>query len=115
MERNYRKIWWRHWLVITCFSVIPLLFVSYSLYSLFYRIYTEKVSETLLNSVENQRESLELYFSERIAQLFTLANTNTFEELTNESYLNKVFELMHVRSNSYMDIGIIDDEGHHLS
>lgn len=115
MERNYRKIWWRHWLAITCFSVIPLLFVSYSLYSLFDRIYTEKVGETLRNSVENQRESLELYFSERIAQLFTLANTNTFEELTNESYLNKVFELMHVRSNSYMDIGIIDDEGRHLS
>ena len=115
MERNYRKIWWRHWLAITCFSVIPLLFVSYSLYALFDRIYTEKVSETLRNSVENQRESLELYFSERISQLFTLANTNTFEELTNENYLNKVFDLMHVRSNSYMDIGIIDDEGRHLS
>jgi two-component system NtrC family sensor kinase len=115
MERNYRKIWWRHWLAITCFSVIPLLFVSYSLYSIFDRIYTDKVSETLRSSVENQRESLELYFSERIAQLFTLANTNTYEELTNESYLSKVFELMHVRSNSYMDIGIIDDDGRHLS
>jgi len=115
MERNYRKIWWRHWLAITCFSVIPLLFVSYSLYALFDRIYTEKVYETLRNSVANQRESLELYFSERISQLYTLANTNTFEELTNEVYLNKVFDLMHVRSNSYMDIGIIDDEGRHLS
>lgn len=115
MERHYRKLWWRHCLAIVCFSVIPLLFVSFSLYSIFDRIYTEKVRETLRNSVENQRDALDLFFNERMAQLFTLANTNTFEDLANESYLSKVFELMHVRSNSYMDIGIIDSEGRHLA
>ena len=115
MERNYRKLWWRHCLAIVCFSVIPLLFVSFSLYTIFDRIYTEKVKETLRNSLENQRDTLDLYFNERIAQLFTLANTNTFENLADESYLNKVFELLHIRSNSYMDIGIIDGEGRHLA
>jgi len=115
MERNYRKLWWQHCLAIICFSVIPLLFVNISLYGLFDRIYTEKVKETLRSSAENQRDSIDLFFNERIAQLYTVANTNTFENLTNESYLNKVFEIMHTKSNSYMDIGIIDHEGNHLS
>jgi two-component system, NtrC family, sensor kinase len=115
MERNYRKLWWQHCLAIICFSVIPLLFVNISLYGLFDRIYTEKVKETLRSSAENQRDSIDLFFNERIAQLYTVANTNTFENLTNESYLNKVFDIMHTKSNSYMDIGIIDNEGNHRS
>lgn len=115
MERNYRKLWWQHCLAIICFSVIPLLFVNISLYGLFDRIYTEKVKETLRSSAENQRDSLDLFFNERIAQLYTVANINTFENLTNESYLNKVFDIMHTKSNSYMDIGIIDNEGNHRS
>lgn len=115
MERNYRKLWWQHCLAIICFSVIPLLFVNISLYGLFDRIYTEKVKETLRSSAENQRDSIDLFFNERIAQLFTVAHTNTFQELANEFELNKVFEIMHTKSNSYMDIGIIDNEGNHLA
>jgi len=115
MKRNYRKLWWQHCLAIIGFSVIPLLFVNISLFTLFDRIYTEKVKESLRSSAENQSDSIELFFNERIAQLFTVANTNTFEELTNESYLNKVFDIMHTKSNSYMDIGIIDNDGNHLS
>jgi len=115
MERNYRKLWWQHCLAIICFSVIPLLFVNVSLYTLFDRIYTQKVTETLRSAAENRRDAIDLFFNERIAQLFTVANTNTFQELTDENYLNKVFEIMHAKSNSYMDIGVIDSEGRHVS
>ena len=115
MERNYRKLWWQHCLAIICFSVIPLLFVNVSLYKLFDKIYTDKVTETLRSSAENRRDAIDLFFNERIAQLFTVANTNTFQELTDENYLSKVFEVMHAKSNSYMDIGVIDSEGRHVS
>ncbi|ADW18995.1 integral membrane sensor signal transduction histidine kinase [Desulfobulbus propionicus DSM 2032] len=115
MERNYRKLWWQHCLAIICFSVVPLLFVNISLYVLFDRIYTDTVTETLRSSAENRRDAIDLFFSERIAQLFTVANTNTFKDLTDENYLNRVFDIMHAKSTSYMDIGIIDNEGRHLS
>jgi len=115
MERNYRKLWWQHCLAIICFSVIPLLFVNGSLYKLFDKIYTDKVTETLRSAAENRRDAIDLFFNERIAQLFTVANTNTFQQLTDENYLGKVFEIMHAKSNSYMDIGVIDSEGRHVS
>ncbi len=115
MERNYRKLWWQHCLAIICFSVVPLLFVNISLYVLFDRIYTDTVMETLRSSAENRRDAIDLFFSERIAQLYTVANTNTFKDLTDENYLNRVFDIMHAKSTSYMDIGIIDNEGRHLS
>ena len=115
MERNYRKLWWQHCLAIICFSVIPLVFVNLSLYKLFDGIYTDKVTESLRSTAENRRDAIDLFFNERVAQLYTVANTNTFQELTDENYLNRVFETMHAKSNSYMDIGIIDSEGNHLS
>lgn len=115
MKRNYRILWWQHCLAIICFSVIPLVFLNLALYKLFDDIYTEKVTETLRSTAENRRDAIDLFLSERLAQLCTVANTNTFQELTDETYLNKVFDVMHTRSNSYMDIGIIDSEGRHLS
>ncbi|MBU1564030.1 MAG: ATP-binding protein [Proteobacteria bacterium] len=114
-ERNYTKLWWRNCLAIICLSVVPLLFVAISLYSLFDGIYTEKVTETLKRTAENRRDAIDLFFNERIAQLYTIANTNTFAALSDETFLKKIFEVMHVKSNSYMDIGVIDDEGNHRS
>ncbi|MDL2285876.1 two-component sensor histidine kinase [Desulfococcaceae bacterium OttesenSCG-928-F15] len=115
MKRNYRKLWWQHFLAIICFSVIPMLFVNLSLYVISDRIYTDKVTESVYSAAENRSDAIALFINERIAQLFTIANTNTFEELTNEDYLNKVFNIMHARSDSYMDIGIIDDKGNHVA
>ncbi|MCL2789421.1 MAG: ATP-binding protein [Desulfobulbus sp.] len=115
MERNYRKLWWQHCLAIIGFSVIPLLLVNFFLYHLFDTTYTDKVMESLRSNAENRRDAIDLFFRERIAQLYTIANANSFQQLTDEGYLNKIFEIMHVKSDSYMDIGIIDSEGRHLA
>jgi len=115
MERNYRKLWWQHCLAIIGFAVIPLLFVNFSLYKLFDRIYTEKVIESLRSDAENRRDTVDLFFRERLAQLYTIANTNTFQQMTDEGYLNRIFEVMHAKSDSYIDISVIDGEGRHLA
>lgn len=115
MERNYIKIWWQHCLAIVGFSVIPLLIVSTSLYIVFNKIYTDQVSETLLNRVEARRDTIDLFLSERISQIYTVAHTNRIHELADEAYLNKLFSIMHAKSDSYVDIGFIDAEGNHLA
>ncbi|MCL2458220.1 MAG: ATP-binding protein [Desulfobulbus sp.] len=115
MERNYRKLWWQHCLAIIGFSVIPLLVVNYSLYMLFDKIYTEKVEDSLRSDAENRRDAIDLFFSERVAQLYTIANTNTFAQMIDEGYLGRIFNIMHAKSDSYMDFGIIDSEGRHLA
>jgi two-component system NtrC family sensor kinase len=37
------------------------------------------------------------------------------KQLSDENFLNKVFQTMQTRSKSYIDIGIIDQEGNHLA
>ncbi|MDK9707231.1 MAG: ATP-binding protein [Desulforhopalus sp.] len=112
-QRNYTKLWWRNCLAIIGLSVFPLLFVTIALYTLFDGIYTDKVTESLKRTAENRRDAIDLFFNERVAQLYTIANTNTFATLTEETFLKTIFEVMHTKSNSFMDIGVIDDEGNH--
>ena len=115
MERNYMKIWWQHCLAIVGFSVIPLLIVNLALFFVFNRIYTQKVSEDLQNRVEERRDTLDLFLDERIAQIFTVAHTHSVETLADEAELGRIFAVMHAKSDSYVDIGLIDQNGRHLA
>ena len=115
MDRNYTKIWWQHCLAIIAFSVIPLLIVSISLYTLFNKIYIERVTENLQNRVEARRDTVDLFLNERVAQIYTVAHTNKIADLTDEASLSRIFAIMHTKSDSYVDIGVIDMDGNHLA
>jgi two-component system NtrC family sensor kinase len=114
-ERKYRQFWWQITLTKILFSVIPLLILAATLYYHFSVSYTAKVLEGLRTLAANRQSSLDLFLEERISQLATLANTNTLAQLSNEEYLNKVFNIMQSRSRSYIDLGIIDQNGDHLA
>jgi len=115
MERNYRTLWWQHFLAIICFSVLPLILVALILYNTYDGIYTNKVEETLRNNAENRRDAIQLFLNERLSQVYMLAHTNTFSELGSEERLDQIFKIMQAKSNSYMDIGIINSAGEHVA
>ncbi len=98
-----------------CFSLIPLFALGITLYYQFHKAYTHKVTEALRTLVQNRRSAIELFFDERISQLTTVAKTQTLERLTNESFLADVFNIMQARSKSFIDLGVIDQEGNHLA
>jgi len=77
--------------------------------------YTAKIMENLKTLVENRRSAMDLFFDERISQLVTMAHTHSLKQVADENYLNKVFNIMQTRSKSYIDIGVIDQEGNHLA
>jgi two-component system NtrC family sensor kinase len=114
-EKKYRQFWWQVTLTKILFSVVPLLVLAATLYYHFSVSYTAKVLEGLRTLAANRQGALDLFLEERVAQLATLANTNTLAQLSNEDYLNKVFNIMQSRSRSYLDLGVIDQNGQHLA
>lgn len=97
------------------FSLVPLFIVGLSLYSQFDRAYTTRVQENLRALVEDRRHALDLFFDERISQLYTVAHTHGFEQLCAPSKLQEVFDLMQRRSKYYVDLGVIDENGDHAA
>ena len=114
-ERQYHKLWWGIILTTLGFSVIPLLILGFVIYQQFSSSYTAKIMENMKTLAENRAASLDLFFEERISQLTSLANTQSLEMLKNEDYLHQVFNIIQARSKSYLDLGVIDQEGNHLA
>jgi two-component system NtrC family sensor kinase len=114
-DKTYRKLWWKIVATTLGFSLIPLFTLGFGIYDQVYVAYTDKTMETLRTLAENRRNAIDLFLDERVAQLYTLAFTNSFENLTNEEYLDRVFTIMQIRSKSFVDLGIIDEDGNHVA
>jgi two-component system NtrC family sensor kinase len=98
-----------------CFSLIPLFALGFTVYYQFSLAYQKKVMDNLKTLVKNRRSAVELFFGERIAQLTTVAKTHTLERLKDEQYLNNLFKILQQRSKSFIDLGVIDDDGQHIA
>jgi two-component system, NtrC family, sensor kinase len=116
MEREYhKKLWWEIILTILAFSVIPLIILGAVIYQEFSKSYYTKIMEDMKTLAENRSSSIDLFLEERISQLASLAHTLPLEQLRDEAYLEKVFNTIQARSRSFLDLGVIDQEGNHLA
>ena len=114
-SKHYFRLRFQIVTMTLCFSLIPLFALGITLYYQFHKAYTNKVTENLRTLVQNRRSAIELFFDERISQLTTVAKTQTLARLTNESYLGEVFNILQARSKSFIDLGVIDEQGTHLA
>jgi len=112
---HYKKLWWNIILATLSFSVVPLFILGGVIYHQFSVSYTAKIMENMKTLAENRASSIDLFLEERISQLTGLANTHSVEQLRNEEYLSKVFNIIQTRSKSFLDLGIIDEDGNHLA
>jgi two-component system, NtrC family, sensor kinase len=114
-EKHYKKLWLKIIFTTLGFSLIPLVALGVTIYYQFSVSYSAKIYENLKTLAENRRSALDLFFDERVSQLATIAHTHSLKQLGDETYLDKLFYTMQTRSKSYIDIGIIDQEGNHLA
>jgi two-component system NtrC family sensor kinase len=114
-SKHYKKLWWDIILATLSFSVIPLFILGGVIYHQFSVSYTAKIMDNMKTRAENRCNSIDLFLNERISQLTSLANTQSLEQLKNEEYLSKVFNIIQSRSKSFLDLGVIDEDGNHLA
>ncbi|HDQ39626.1 MAG TPA: sensor histidine kinase [Desulfonatronum sp.] len=112
---DYQALHWRLFTSFLSFSLVPLFVLGFFLYTQFSVSYKEKVLDGMRTLVENRKSAIELFFEERVSQLSTLAHSLEYENLIHEQYLLQVFNVMQTRSKSYIDIGIIDQNGNHVA
>ena len=97
------------------FSIVPLLCLGASIYLQYRQAYRENVIESLRARVQNRSSHLETFLDERIAQLITVARIQSIENLKDEAFLNTVFQALQSHSKSFIDLGVIDQDGTHLA
>ncbi len=102
-------------ITILCFALVPLLALGITIYYQFGKAYNAKIRESIRTLAENERISIELFAEERLTQFITVVNTHSLATLRDEDYLKRLFLVMQSRSNSYIDLSVIDEDGDHLA
>lgn len=97
------------------FSLIPLIALGVTMYSMFAATYNSKVQANLITLVENKRQGIDLFLREQIAQLRTLAHSHSVEDLSSSEMLESILATMQLSSKTFIDLGLINEEGAHVS
>lgn len=112
---DYARLRLRIISTILAFSFIPLFGLGSFIYFQFSRTFDRNVSHNLTAIVENKRDALDMFLKERVSQLRNLAYTHTWQEMSDEHYLQSLFETIRSWSDSFVDLGVIDASGRHAA
>jgi two-component system NtrC family sensor kinase len=96
-------------------SFAPLLILGGTIYYQFSKMYREKVQDQVRYRARAQAEAVDLFLKERTAILSAMADTHAFQEMIMEKKLSTIFQVMNLRAGAFVDLGVIDNAGQHLS
>ena len=98
-----------------CFSLIPLIGLGVTMYSMFASAYHSKVRANLITLAENKRQGIDLFLREQVSQLRTIAHSHSVEDLASQEKLDNILATMQLGSRTFIDLGLINEEGTHVS
>jgi len=114
-ERIYRNLQHKMITLTLVVSLAPLLILGAVLYYQFENTGREMTREQIRYRAQAQAEAVDLFLKERTAILNAMADTHSFEHMTQEQNLVRIFEVMNARAGAFVDLGIIDSRGDHLA
>ncbi|MBW1707178.1 MAG: two-component sensor histidine kinase [Deltaproteobacteria bacterium] len=100
-------------LITLVVSFAPLIILGATIYYQFARTCKEKIEEQIRYRARAQAEAVDLFLKERTAILSAMADTHTYQDMTEEKHLANLFEVMNLRAGAFVDLGVIDNAGQH--
>jgi two-component system, NtrC family, sensor kinase len=105
-------------MILVCMILVPLvpflLTVSIGYYYFTSALEKRTVSATS-RIVDDHQHMIEFFLQERKADLEFILHSYDFEYLSQQENLLKVFERLQTKSNTFMDLGVFDQEGVHVA
>jgi two-component system NtrC family sensor kinase len=100
-------------LITLMVSFAPLIILGATIYYQFARTCKEKIEEQIRYRARAQAEAVDLFLKERTAILSAMADTHTYQDMTDEKHLSNLFKVMNLRAGAFVDLGVIDNAGQH--
>ncbi|MDZ7698011.1 MAG: ATP-binding protein [Deltaproteobacteria bacterium] len=119
MERNeniqkgyYQSLTRNMLLTITIVAIMPMIVVSSIILYQFDASYQKKVQAHLEELILKHKQNIDGFLKEKLADIRLLADTFTFEEFSEESFLrDRLEELQRVYGPVFVDLGVINARG----
>ncbi len=105
-------------IVLTCMIGLPLVLLIIVL-SISYYFFTHSIEASTTSSivriVEDHRDMIDTFLSERKADLAFILRSYTFKDISDSKKLNTVFERLQEKSNTFVDLGVFNEAGIHVA
>ena len=108
---SYRRVWWWVILCTATVSILPLLMLTGMNLNQYQEAMNSEMVYPASRLVSNVKRSISFFLEERRSALTFLVEDNSFEQLTDQRHLARIF--MHLRKSfgGFIDLGVIDVEG----
>ena len=108
----YRSLKRNMLLIVIIVSFTPMILVSGIILYQFHRSYHEKVHAHLEELVQKHKQNIDSFLKERLADIRFLSKTFSYEELSNESFLQDRLEsLQREYGPVFVDLGLVNEQG----
>ncbi|MBI5604918.1 MAG: two-component sensor histidine kinase [Deltaproteobacteria bacterium] len=114
-EGHYARLFRKFIFLILVGSLIPHLLVGWGIYLYFSNFSDSRLKESFHRQVEDHRKIVELFLQERTTNLQLIAQTHSLDYLRKPENLHSVFSALNQRGRAFIDLGVIDRQGKHLS
>ena len=112
-DEQYRELK-RHIInILMAASFIPLILMGGFIYYRFSTTVKEKSLEYMTRAVDQHKTTIDLFLTERAANLKILAYTHNFAEIIQKERLEDAFRILQREYDAFKDLGVIDKEGNH--
>jgi two-component system NtrC family sensor kinase len=99
-------------IVVIMVSITPMILVSGLILYLYQNTYRDKTYAYLAEVVQKQKQSIDSFLKERLDDIRFLTKTFTFEELSQDSFLqDRLFTFQEGFGPVFVDLGVINERG----
>ena len=111
----YRLLRRRIIVLMLVVTVVPLFSMALINLHQYRKTLGEEIVKPQLVLVNKSKHSIELFLAERLSALSFIASEHSFDELADERNLNRIFHVMEQEFGGFVDLGLIDADGLHVS
>ncbi|MFZ1986508.1 MAG: ATP-binding protein [Desulfatitalea sp.] len=96
-------------------SIAPLVLLGGAINDQFARAHEKRIEDQIRLLANSQSNAVEVFLRERITLLAMIVETHSFDQLSRQEVLSRVFETLNRRSDmlGFVDLGVIDHTGLH--
>ena len=99
-------------LIVLLVSLTPVIILSGIILYQYHQSYYQKSVDNLELIVEKHKTQIDIFLKERLSDIELLTNWFTYEQLSNESYLeNNLVKLQETYKGVFVDLGVVDQNG----
>ncbi|MHC1725623.1 MAG: ATP-binding protein [Syntrophobacteraceae bacterium] len=102
-------------LLMMLVTILPLCLMAAINYHQYQRALRDEIVNPMRTLVNKTKHSIELLLAERVSSLSFIASAYTFEQLSDESTLNRIFAVMEREFRGFVDLGLINSAGDQVS